>query len=90
LAQEAKKTPAIKFWKKGIVNHLWYSAQTCGENEEELLRTWRSLRFHVQNIHQWREKGIVRKCKHGALTEQQLEWTDWVETEDELRVFDKV
>jgi hypothetical protein len=70
---------------------LWYSAQSCGEDEEELLRTWNSLRYHVQNIHEWKDKkGVTRRCKHATLSEEHVEWTDWIQSESELRELDKV
>jgi hypothetical protein len=46
---------------------------------------------HVQNIHEWVDKkGIARKCLHAPLTQEKIEWTDWIENDIEIHVLKKV
>lgn len=46
---------------------------------------------HVQNIHEWvDEDGTSRKCMHAPLSEEKIEWTDWIESEIEIHVLTKV
>jgi hypothetical protein len=43
----------------------------------------------VQNIHEWVDKkGIARKCLHAPLTQEKIDWTDWIE--NEIHVLKKV
>jgi hypothetical protein len=85
------KYPGINYWKKAIVNHIWFASQNCGESSDELIRIWESMLNHVQNIHEWVDKkGITRKCLHAPLTQEKIEWTDWIENEIEIHVLKKV
>jgi len=56
-----------------------------------LMSTWSSLLNHVQNIHSWVDKkGKSCSCQHAPLTDEQIEWTDWVDDENDLEILKKV
>lgn len=66
-----KKYPNVYLWKSSINNHLWWSAQTCGENSDLLVDKFISILNHVANIHEWTdENGTTKQCEHEKLTNE--------------------
>jgi hypothetical protein len=79
LAALAKKSPNIGSWTRSISNHVWYCAANCNESEEEMLRLWASLFYHVQNQHSWKDPdGTLRSCGHGELSDEEHQWKNWL------------
>jgi hypothetical protein len=86
----SKKHPNIASWARSISNHLWFAAQNCNEDEDELIRIWSSLFHHVQDEHEWLDSnGECQSCSHGELCEEERDWKQWL-TEDEVQVLRKV
>ena len=40
-------------WIQPVVNHFWYSCNTCKGNAEKLLKKWFTILHHVTNEHIW-------------------------------------
>ena len=58
-------------WIPSIVNHLWWSAESCGKDPEVLKEKWLSVIHHVTNRHEWPGNKHFHKCEHGRLTTEQ-------------------
>lgn len=91
LTKAAQKSKGIASWQKAIINHLWFACATCGGCEETLLKTWMSLMNHVRNKHEWlNDKNEVESCQHEPLSEEHIEWTNWLQDKKDLLALDKV
>jgi hypothetical protein len=71
-----KAFKVILQWIRHITNHLWYAASTCQESADVLIKKWRSLIYHIQGKHEWRnENGELEKCEHNELEdERKIDW----------------
>ncbi|XP_052779482.1 uncharacterized protein LOC128216843 [Mya arenaria] len=71
-ASQEKGNDAIKPWIGPIINHFFYSAETCCGDDMLLKTRLVSVLNHVSNRHEWGHGG----CNHGPLTdgEKQKEW----------------
>ena len=54
----------IRPWIKSSVNHCYWVAASCGDDEQLKLQKWSSLVEHVTNQHD--------NCEHGPLNEERL------------------
>lgn len=64
-------------WIRSICNHLWYCAAECDENPEILVELWKSLLFHIQNIHVL-EGTYVQMCGHPELDVESARKKKWL------------
>ncbi len=71
LATEAKRRECegLGQWIPSIINHLWWSAQTCEGNAEVLKEKWISVIHHVTNRHDWPGNRHYHQCAHEPLDE---------------------
>ena len=45
-----------------------------------MTKRWLSILKHICNIHEWEmEDGLMCKCEHSRLTNEQIECTNWIE-----------
>ena len=58
-------------WIPSIVNHLWWSAESCGKDPEVLKERWLSVIHHMTNRHEWPGNRYFHKCEHGRLTTEE-------------------
>lgn len=66
-------------WKTSIINHLWWSAQTCNGNGTVLVEKFTSVLYHISNIHQWNDdNGQIKKCEHDPLTDEEIKNKLWI------------
>ncbi|XP_068114815.1 uncharacterized protein [Hyperolius riggenbachi] len=70
---------ALKFWIDEINTHFWWSVKHSNNSEEKLLQNWKSLLHHVINVHEWKEDGIIRRCSHAPLTDDEKEQGRWLQ-----------
>ncbi|WAR26757.1 hypothetical protein MAR_012461 [Mya arenaria] len=77
-ASQEKGNDAIKPWIGPIINHFFYSAETCCGDDMLLKTRLVSVLNHVSNRHEWGHGG----CNHGPLTdgEKQKETTSELES----------
>lgn len=68
-AAKWKKCEDLAEWIPSIINHLWWSAQTCGGNADVLKEKWVSLIHHVTNRHNWPGNRHYHECAHEPLDE---------------------
>lgn len=55
LTKLTKKFPELEQFRISILNHFWYSCQSCGGNAEVLIERFHSCLLHTCNIHAWNE-----------------------------------
>lgn len=66
---DANKYPEVIEWKKSIINHMWYSAQTCNGNSKVLITKFTSILHHIKNEHQWQTEEGTMTCEHEEIPE---------------------
>uniref|UniRef100_A0A673IHK2 Uncharacterized protein n=1 Tax=Sinocyclocheilus rhinocerous TaxID=307959 RepID=A0A673IHK2_9TELE len=64
IVAKRKECGGLGEWIPSIVNHLWWSAQTCEGNAEVLKEKWVSVIHHVTNRHDWPGNRHYHKCSH--------------------------
>ncbi|XP_016359907.1 uncharacterized protein LOC107702177 [Sinocyclocheilus anshuiensis] len=69
IAAKRKECVGLGEWIPSIVNHLWWSAQTCEGNAEVLKEKWVSVIHHVTNRHDWPGNKHYHRCAHEPLDE---------------------
>ncbi|KAK7909539.1 hypothetical protein WMY93_014223 [Mugilogobius chulae] len=64
LTAEAKRKVCEELgaWIPSIINHLWWSAQTCGGDAVLLKEKWVSVIHHVTNRHDWPGNRQYHQC----------------------------
>lgn len=63
----------LKKWEPSIINHLYWSIQTCRMNGQELVERFTSCIYHVVNRHTFIGNQFYKKCEHEKYTEDR-EW----------------
>ena len=66
-AAKRKECKGLDEWIQSIVNHFWWSAQTCENNAVVLKEKWMSVIHHVTNRHDWPGNRHYHQCAHEAL-----------------------
>ncbi|XP_068112055.1 uncharacterized protein [Hyperolius riggenbachi] len=68
----------LKKWIDKINNHFWWCVKNCRNDEHLLKQNWLSVLHHVRNEHEWYEDGVLHKCSHPPLSQQELENGNWL------------
>ena len=72
------KLHRLSRWVRSLVNHLWWSAATCGGDPDLLVEKWTSVVYHVTNRHEFPEHQLYTECPHGQLEETEERRTRWL------------
>ncbi|XP_071952583.1 uncharacterized protein [Antedon mediterranea] len=67
VAAAGKKHKELQVWEKGIINHLWWSAETCQGSVTQLMERWTSIVRHIVDEHDWICGFEYMKCSHPPL-----------------------
>ena len=80
LGTASKKSGCLELapWIPSIVNHLWWSAESCGKDPELLREKWLSVIHHVTNRHEWPGNRYFHKCEHSRLSSEQARKKKWL------------
>ena len=56
-------------WIQLISNHLWWAAQSCKGGAQVLEEKWKSIVYHISNVHGWDNdpKALFPKSVHQTL-----------------------
>ncbi|KAK7886684.1 hypothetical protein WMY93_026305 [Mugilogobius chulae] len=57
-------------WITSVINHLWWSAQTCEGDAVLLKEKWISVIHHITNRHDWPGNRHYHQCAHQPLDEE--------------------
>ena len=80
LSSASKKSGCSELapWIPSIINHLWWSAESCGKDPEVLKERWLSVTHHVTNRHEWPGNRHFHKCEHGRPTTEEQRRKKWL------------
>ena len=80
LATASKKSGCndLAPWIPSIVNHLWWSAESCNRDPDVLREKWLSVIHHVTNRHEWPGNRYFHKCQHDRLSPEQQRKKKWL------------
>ena len=82
LAKKAKTKHCgqIYPWIQSISNHLWWAAQTCNNDAQLLVEKWKSIVYHISNVHEWDSdpKALFPKCVHQTLSSEEERSRKWL------------
>ena len=68
----------ISKWVESVINHFWWSLETCNGKPEELVERFQSIIYHVINKHRWPGASHFKKCAHGKLDQTQARKMKWM------------
>ncbi|XP_063060604.1 uncharacterized protein LOC134453783 [Engraulis encrasicolus] len=74
-----KECEGLGEWIPSIVNHFWWSAQTCGGDAEVLIEKWVSVIHHVTNRHDWPGNRHYHSCAHDHLDDDSQRSKLWLQ-----------
>ena len=80
LAAASKKSGCADLapWIPSIVNHLWWSAESCNKDPDILREKWMSVIHHVTNRHEWPGNRHFYKCQHERLSNEEQRKKKWL------------
>ncbi|XP_069801268.1 uncharacterized protein [Dendropsophus ebraccatus] len=74
-ASRKKNCQELREWISPVKNHLWF----CSENCDDLIEKWRSLLYHIVNVHQWTDSnGNTKRCDHEELSADSQTCRKWL------------
>jgi hypothetical protein len=74
----AKPNSNLFLWKNSIVNHLWWSCETCNGNDDVLVEKFTSMLHHVSDVHSWDGAEHFHQCEHPPLPQEDRSETKWI------------
>ncbi|XP_078020968.1 uncharacterized protein LOC117272855 [Epinephelus lanceolatus] len=80
-ASNKKDNKDLQPWVKSIINHLYWSCESCKGDQEECVHWWKSLLHHICGVHRWEENGVEHTCHHPPLTEVQQRRRKWIKAD---------
>ena len=70
----------LQDWIKPIGNHLFWCANNCDGDPEQLIQMWKSLLNHVTNKHKFSNQfPKYPKCQHREFTSEEARKKKWIE-----------
>lgn len=77
-AAKKKSRETLLEWVPSIVNHFWWSVNTCNKDPQLLYEKLSSVVFHTINKHKWGGYKKFKKCEHAPLTKEQEKQKKWL------------
>ena len=68
-------------WIRSISNHVWLCASSCGMDSEMLIEMWKSILYHIRNVHTFSRRKF-NKCIHGKLSPASQRKKKWLKPKD--------
>ena len=67
-------------WIQSISNHLWWATQTCNGDANLLVEKWKSIVYHISNVHEWGSdpNALFPKCVHPTLSPEEQRSKKWL------------
>ena len=69
VAAQKRAAGDIRPWIKGIVNHTYWVAASCGEDRTLKVAKWKSVTNHIINKHV-HDSELFSRCEHEELEER--------------------
>lgn len=66
----------VREWIRSVSNHMYYSAASSnGESGDMVVAKWKSVVWHIQNIHEGHDEPLFDRCTHPPLdSNNQRKW----------------
>ncbi|XP_069819451.1 uncharacterized protein [Dendropsophus ebraccatus] len=81
-ASKEKNCEDLAEWVRAIRRHLRWCSNTYDGDDALLIAKWRSLLYHVQNVHSWEDKDSkYTSCHHDHLPEDTKCRRKWLKTD---------
>ena len=77
-AAKKKANNALGPWIPHVINHLYWSIQTCKKNPEELRERFTSTIYHVVNRHTFTGNKFYKKCDHEPYSKKEGDNRKWL------------
>ena len=65
-------------WTAAVVNHLWWCAATSDGDQLLCQEKWKSVVYHVGDVHEWPDLQLFSACDHDELTNEQRRKKVWL------------
>ena len=72
-----KDCPVLQKWKKSVVNHMYWCAASCEDDDPDLKEAkWLSITNRIMNKHTGHKNPLFPNCLHGRLhgRERKKKW----------------
>ena len=77
-AGKASSCRALLPWIQSIINHLWWSAQTCNGDRQLLVEKWTTIVHHIVKVHSWTNCHKFHHCDHDDLSQDTQRKKNWL------------
>ena len=79
LVKAAKKKGCEELmpWVRSISNHIWFCAGSCNMDPELLVEMWKSILYHIRDIHTFPGDKFTR-CSHAPLPPESQRKKKWL------------
>ena len=77
-AVSKKSTGDLLPWTTSIVNHLLWCAATSGGDQLLCQEKWKSVVYHMADVHEWSDFQLFSACNHEDLTNEQRRNKVWL------------
>lgn len=77
-AAKKKNCTDLVDWRPSIINHFWWSVDSCEEDPDNLVERFTSVIHHIVNRHRWPGCKIYKKCEHGRLSPEEERKNKWM------------
>ena len=82
-AAKRKQCDELHSWIESICNHLWWACSTCNQDRVALIEKWKSVIFHVQNIHEFTDHTSFTRCAHPPYSKEEAKKKVWLKPSSE-------
>ncbi|KAG8449709.1 hypothetical protein GDO86_016377 [Hymenochirus boettgeri] len=74
LASRKANCSLLADWIGPITNHLWWCTKTCNYNPNLLVEKWKSLMYHIADVHTFPQNKEYPKCEHKKHRRKNIAW----------------
>ncbi|XP_033101507.1 uncharacterized protein LOC117104760 [Anneissia japonica] len=86
LVKACGKHQEIRPWQKAIINHFWWSAETCNGSYTQFKERWTSILRHIVDRHKWICCEEFHQCEHDEVDMSKLWLTEGSDAHRALQV----
>lgn len=77
-ASKKKNCGELIDWNQSVLNHFWWSVDSCGGDPESLVERFTSVIHHIVNRHEWPGCTFYKECEHGPLPQEVQRQKKWM------------
>lgn len=72
------ETKLLARWAQSIINHFYWSINSCDGNGKALVERFTSLKHHIVNRHKFEHQQYYKECAHTPLDDQCSSSKEWL------------